>query len=188
MGSLSYSGRGFAFLWALWGVHPCHVYSSPRGFGVIQVGTLPDVLVMEPKLALATLPGLCFGGTHESQEPWAILMPRTQPYGSLIPQVLPAFLLPCPAAFPVVLSKFISEWVHWHGFRDTSGAFQILRLALGGAALLLNLLHLGLSPSVLKLYCKGCCVQTPPSGCWPRGLTISPVINIAGSLAKYKST
>lgn len=48
------------------------------------------------------------------------------------------------------------------GLTDTSGAFQKLRLVLGGAALFLNLVHLGLSPSMLKLCCKCCCVQRPP--------------------------
>lgn len=76
------------------------------------VGTLPDVPVMEPKLTVASLPGLCFGGTQGSQEHWAILVPHTQPYGYLILQMLPAFLLPRPAPFPLVLSKCISKRVH----------------------------------------------------------------------------
>lgn len=161
MAFLSYSGRGFAFLWALRGVHPCHVFNSPRGFGAMQVGTFPDVLVMEPKLTLAALPGLCFGGTQDPRSPgpsWCItpnLMDVSSPRCCLALLCLALQPPLCPS-----LSAPLNR--HWRGLTDTSGAFQNLTLLLGGAALLLNLVHLGLSSSVLKLYCKCCCVQRPP--------------------------
>jgi len=125
-----------------------------------------------PDLALACLPALCLGGMRKFQaHAGASRCLALNLIGISSPDCcLLSFCLTLQTS-PFILSKYIFEQAQFAGgvkslhpqltpltavssslssswFTTTSGSFQKLRLALGGTALPLNLVHFGLSSSV----------------------------------------